>query len=437
MPYSIITLFRSCYGLSRLWEFRSVTSREYPQVEIDWQWNETCYCYHGGDYGPSIIQPLSEDLRAEQWANIGAQCIGNKAIFQIVGEGKTLQDCIDNLSRLTDDEILELVPDTWSIKIKHLGKLKGLQPNQGLAQITQFQEVLNVLTQRRVDLENPDSELWLLKDCRRLEESDTSSKPPKVHYHWLLKRIKPTISVSAHQLATQSDIKKRAFIGTTTMPSDRALLMANLAQFNEGDVVLDPFCGSAGLLLTSSLLGAKVVGGDLDVELLSHQDQPLPYLASAGRPLRGIEKVSFGDSFTELGLPEPTLLVGADIQDPHVIEMYLAVNHGQPYDAIVTDPPYGIRESRSKMGSFELLARLCEVADGTLRNKGRIVLLQLIEGTLNQVDLIKKDLLLRIEKTLYPYQIHVYALSLERFNTRRLRATIVLVKEGVSVNNHT
>ena len=429
MQYPIITLFRSCYGLSRLWEFQSVASRDNPQVEIDWQWKATCYRNHGGDYGPSIIQSLSHDLEVEQWANIGAQCIGNKAVFQVVGEGETLLDCVAHLSRLTDDDILKLIPHTWSIKIKHLGKMKGLPPRETRAQLEEFRDVFSALAHRTVDLQSPDSELWLLKDCRRLEERDTSSKPPETHYHWLLKLIKPTIKVDAQQLAIQSDIKKRAFISTTTMPSDRALLMANLAQFNKGDVVLDPFCGSAGLLLSSSLLGAKVVGGDLDVELLSHQDRPLPYPASVGRPLRGIEKVSFNDSFTELGLTKPTLLLGANIKDPNVIKMYLAMNHDRPYDAIVTDPPYGIRESRSQMGSFELLARLCEVAEGVLKNRGRIVLLHLIAGAFEQVDRIKKDLLLNIEKTLHPYQINMYSLSLEKFNTRHLRAIIVLVKQ--------
>jgi predicted RNA methylase len=433
MPYSIITLFRSCYGQSRLWEFQSVATREYPHVDINWIWEETCYRYYGGDYGPSIIQRLSADLTVEQWVNIGVQCVGFKAVFQVVGEGKTITDCVADVGRLTDHEILKLVPDTWSIKIKHLGRMKGLSPSQRRAQVEQFSEVLGVLTQRRVDLETPDTELCLLKDCRRLEECDSSTNQQKTHYHWLLKRINSNTNISAHELAIQSDVKKRAFIGTTTMPSNRALLMANLAQVTKGDVILDPFCGSAGLLLASSLLGVKAVGGDLDVAMLSHKDKPLSCPPSSGRPQRGVEKVSYGDSFIELGLPEPTLLIGADIQDPNVVEMYLAVNHGQPYDAIVTDPPYGIRESQSNMMAFELLARVCEVAEGVLKNEGHLVLLQVIEGTLKHVDLIQKELLLNIEKTLSPYHVRMYAMSLERFNAQHLRATIVLVKHDIVV----
>ena len=430
MPYPIIILFRSRYGLSRLWEFQSVTKREYPHLDIDWHWEETCYRYNGGDYGPSIVQRLSADLTVEQWVNIGAQCIGFKAVFQVVGEGEMLTDCVADVGRLTDHEILTLVPDTWSIKIKHLGRTKRLSPSERRVQVEHFREVLGVLTQRRVDLEAPDTDLWLLKDCRRLEESDFSVNRQDAHYHWLLKRIKPSTNISAHELALQSDVKKRAFIGTTTMPSDRALLMTNLAKVTKGDVVLDPFCGSAGLLLASSLLGAKAVGGDLDERMLSHKDHPLSCPPSLGRPMRGVEKVSYGDSFIELGLPEPTLLIGTDIQDPDVVERYLAVNHGQRYDAIVTDPPYGIRESQSNMGPFDLLARICDVTEGILKSEGRIVLLQVIEGTLKDIDILQKELLLTIEKTLSSYHIRMHAMSLERFNAKHLRATIVLIKES-------
>ena len=84
-------------------------AREYPKLEIDWKWDEVCYHNHGGDYGPSIIQSLPHDLSASQWANIGAQCVGNRATFQIVGEGETLQDCIEHIRRLTKEEILELI----------------------------------------------------------------------------------------------------------------------------------------------------------------------------------------------------------------------------------------------------------------------------------------------------------------------------------------
>jgi len=41
-------------------------------------------------------------------------------------------------------------------------------------------------------------------------------------------------------------------------------LAANAAYINEGDFVLDPFCGTGSLLISSAALGAYVVGSDID-----------------------------------------------------------------------------------------------------------------------------------------------------------------------------
>ena len=145
--------------------------------------------------------------------------------------------------------------------------------------------------------------------------------------------------------------------------------------------VLDPFCGSGGLLLSSALLGARVVGADVDAELLSFSDAPVRFPNSPLRPNRGVELVSYGDSFTELGLEQPTLLAGLDIQSADVVPQVLQANHGQRYDAIVTDPPYGIRESNSNMSDEQITERLCEVASQVLKPLGRLVLLRVVECT--------------------------------------------------------
>ena len=115
------------------------------------------------------------------------------------------------------------------------------------------------------------------------------------------------------------------------------------------------------------LLGASVVGADVDAELLSFRNTPLRFPNSPLRPNRGVERVSYVDSFTELGLDEPTLLAGLDIQSADAVPQVLQVNHGQRFDAIVTDPPYGIRESNSNMSDEQITERLCEVASQVLK----------------------------------------------------------------------
>ena len=71
----------------------------YSNIEIKWQWDKVNRGYYGGDYGPSVIQRLPKDLTALEWAEVAAGCIGCKGVFQILGEGDTLEDCIQNVGR--------------------------------------------------------------------------------------------------------------------------------------------------------------------------------------------------------------------------------------------------------------------------------------------------------------------------------------------------
>ena len=63
--------------------------------------------------------------------------------------------------------------------------------------------------------------------------------------------------------------------------------------------LLDPFCGSGGLF-ASALLGAIVVGADVDADSVL-SDAPFDFPTLLFDPIE-VELVSYGDSFTELGL---------------------------------------------------------------------------------------------------------------------------------------
>ena len=60
------------------------------------------------------------------------------------------------------------------------------------------------------------------------------------------------------------DLKYRPFIGTTTMDPMSAHLSAVAADIKEGDLVLDPYCGTGSLLIACAHLGARVIGSDFD-----------------------------------------------------------------------------------------------------------------------------------------------------------------------------
>jgi tRNA G10 N-methylase Trm11/DNA-directed RNA polymerase subunit M/transcription elongation factor TFIIS len=65
-------------------------------------------------------------------------------------------------------------------------------------------------------------------------------------------------------IMTDYDVKKRPFIGTTTMDAVVSHIAAVAARIGPGDLILDPFCGTGSLLIACASLGANVVGSDID-----------------------------------------------------------------------------------------------------------------------------------------------------------------------------
>lgn len=98
---------------------------------------------------------------------------------------------------------------------------------------------------------------------------------------------------------------RRAFFHPGVMMPILARTLVNLSFAGEGDLLLDPFCGTGGILLEGQLLGCRVIGSDMDGFMLLGCRDNLP---SA--------EVMCADA-THLPLPEGSV------------------------DAVVTDLPYG------------------------------------------------------------------------------------------------
>jgi tRNA (guanine10-N2)-dimethyltransferase len=109
--------------------------------------------------------------------------------------------------------------------------------------------------------------------------------------------------------------RKRPFFHPTAMQAQLARVMVNLAQPKKGDLVLDPFCGAAGILVEAGLIGCRVLGFDAKPHMLRGGHKNLQHY--------GIEHG----------------VVVADARYPPVTKA----------DCIVTDPPYG--RSASTLGT--------------------------------------------------------------------------------------
>jgi tRNA (guanine10-N2)-methyltransferase len=115
------------------------------------------------------------------------------------------------------------------------------------------------------------------------------------------------------------------------MDSELSLIMTNLAQIQpRGSFVFDPFVGTGSILLTAALRGAFCFGTDIDLRVLRGRNQD--------------ENIS--SNFKQYDLPPPEL-----VRSDNAIYHRHFRSHMPLFDAIVTDPPYGIRAGARKSGS--------------------------------------------------------------------------------------
>ncbi|MFZ0698669.1 MAG: methyltransferase domain-containing protein, partial [Thermoplasmata archaeon] len=121
---------------------------------------------------------------------------------------------------------------------------------------------------------------------------------------------------------------------------------ANLARIRPGDRVIDPFVGTAALLAEAGLLGARLYGIDIDPTMIRGALQNLAHLGIHA------EELTVGDAGrlgTEAGV--------------------------EPFDALLTDPPYGRASATGEEGGAALMARVLPVWASRVREGGRVVVI--------------------------------------------------------------
>jgi len=134
------------------------------------------------------------------------------------------------------------------------------------------------------------------------------------------------------------DLKKRGFLCPTSMPAELSFLVANLAHARPGALLLDPFCGSGSLLIAAAARGASVMGAELDWRILHGRKHNSKVGHSGDRTI--------WSNFAEYNLAPPLDMVRLDAG-------HAAWRFAPIFDAIVCDPPYGIRAGARTAGTMK------------------------------------------------------------------------------------
>ncbi|KAH0622284.1 hypothetical protein JD844_024452 [Phrynosoma platyrhinos] len=298
-----------------------------------------------------------------------------KSVFELWGHGKSTEELYSSLKNYPVDNMAPYLQPNFTYKIKVHAFNKTLTQEEKIQKIDSL-EFLPF--EGKVNLKKPDNTFWLLEDYG-MDPNNIPKQPIDVYFgRWsvdylecnMMKKSKctvarkvrgnkvipvvllsnvPQIANGQRDLIESYSVKKRHFIGNTSMDACLAFIMANHGRVKPNDVVFDPFVGTGGLLIASAHFGAYVCGTDIDYSTVH----------GLGKASRKNQKWRGPDENIRANLRQYGL-------EKHYLDVLVSDasrtiwKKGVQFDAIITDPPYGIREATRRTGSQKEMAKMTE-----------------------------------------------------------------------------
>jgi len=312
-----------------------------PLHQVD-MYNETLQYVSFGNIAKKSHGVLDEALISQDLvAKASARCSLIHSSYLVVAEGMEYSDLVDQAlrSKAFDDmseseTVAHQNSKTWRIR-RHEYSFVNDENNPRFGKGTtrsvkkeksalQQLEPLLISFKGKVDLKNPDCNIYLLEGI--CDNCVTDSGP---------KGITELLKILARKISSGAKVsvmapKTRICITNTPLEPIAAFILCNLASIRENDKVLDPFAGSASVLLAASMISNSV--RTVGIEIASDK-----FLSR--------EKVR--QDFSTRGLSQPLGLLIGNSMDSKIREEARKLIGGSEFDAIVCDPPYGIREAMS------------------------------------------------------------------------------------------
>uniref|UniRef100_A0A7N6A6Z0 tRNA (guanine(10)-N(2))-methyltransferase TRMT11 n=1 Tax=Anabas testudineus TaxID=64144 RepID=A0A7N6A6Z0_ANATE len=276
---------------------------------------------------------VEEDVRS-----IMARSVCAKSAFELWGHGRTHSELRTSLLNYPSENMSPFMHKDSTYRINVYTFNKTLQFAERIKRIDAMEYLQFEGT---VNLKNPQHIFCLLEDYGT-DPNNIPEHPDYIYFgRW--------IADGQRELIQSHSVKNRHFIGNTSMDAGLSFIMANHARVKENDLVFDPFVGTGSLLVACSHFGAYVCGTDIDYNTIHGK----------GRSSRKSQKWRGPDEN-----------IRANLRQYGTEKMYLDVmvsDASKPvwreaalFDAIITDPPYGIRESTRRTGSNKEITKPTE-----------------------------------------------------------------------------
>ncbi|XP_009792390.1 uncharacterized protein LOC107763736 [Nicotiana tabacum] len=285
---------------------------------LEWKLPE----HHHPDSPFHLVSLPSEEIAR----NVANRSILVKGIFELWGEGSSLEELEESIIKYPDERKQPYLTSdsTFKIAVDTFGKAISFEE-----QNERIRSFSYIPFKGRVNLKNPDHTFWLIETDNY---GSSNGLPPIVGRKVFFGR---EIGAADRKLLPTYQLKSRTYLGPTAMDAEMAFLMANQAQAKPGRLVYDPFVGTGSILVAAAHYGAMTMGADIDIRVV--------------RDGRGPD-CNVWSNFKQYGLPTPVALLRADNNLPPWRSGLKEV-----FDAIICDPPYGVRAGGRKSGGRKLL----------------------------------------------------------------------------------
>lgn len=320
-------------------------------------------CLHSTDYDlaeaastQAMRSPiLKVQLPLDVALNIVSRSICVEKFLRIIGEGATLDEMLgDAISRVeSSQEYHQIISQDTSFAFE----IDVIYGKIDKAEKRQIIDKFSVLPfQGKVGIKCPVRKFVVIRDMRAADK-------------WYFGLQIAHTREGTKRWYNRYMLTKREYLGPTSTDTELAFLMCNQAQLTSQSMVLDPFCGTGSILVAAAHFKALVFGCDIDMRVLRGW--------SVGRSVGE----THGNIFTNFDV--------YGLERPEIIRNDVSLNIWRSeglFDAVVCDPPYGIRAgSRKKTTTSEfsteiyearnIILDLLDISAKILRPGGRLVYL--------------------------------------------------------------
>lgn len=251
------------------------------------------------------------------------RCALVRSLFEIVSEGETFEELARNA--IQSKNLNDMMKNgssanlSWRVRLRQYGDSAKAekQKQYGKKMRSPMKDEREAINQMKdlfmelagpVDLKNADISLYIFEGL----------KDKKKVLARLLTRGANTSSIAP---------KTRICITNTPLCPLASFTMNNVGRVKNNFKVLDPFCGSCGILLATTMIEPSVQTVGIEI---AHNG--------------AVNRDNIMKDFSSRNLTLPAAIIKGDAMDKSVRDKARAAVGNEPFDVIITDPPYNIRE---------------------------------------------------------------------------------------------